>query len=86
MGSSWKGGNGFGSSVGQAHFFPSSYKEGGAAQQDKLQLQVMAASLQQAVEMREKEQAARARQQAGATSTTRPVTADGQRRRRRRPV
>ena len=30
MGSSWKGGNGFGSSVGQAHFFPSSYKEGGA--------------------------------------------------------
>ena len=57
-----------------------------AAQQDKLQLQVMAASLQQAVEMREKEQAARARQQAGATSTTRPVTADGQRRRRRRPV
>ena len=31
MGSSWKGGNGFGSSVGQAHFFPPSYKEGGAA-------------------------------------------------------
>jgi la-related protein 1 len=31
MGSSWKGGNGFGSSVGGAHFFPSSYKEGGGA-------------------------------------------------------